>query len=1288
MTDHTHIHHKTWLTLSLTLGLVLCGFASWRAGARESSQSLRERHSLPSEQAGKGQALAGVLNVDGTVRPGMAGSFDASGYRMEYTATGAPRFAPKTAESDDKWDGQFGVPGVDGSVYAIAISGSDIYVGGTFTVASNIFANRIAKWDGGHWTALGNGVNDAVTAIAISGNDVYVGGEFGSPANRVAKWDGANWSSLGSGVNDYVSALAVSGGDLYVGGSFTMAGGNPANRVAKWNGNNWLPLGSGVEDGFPDSNDERVRSLAVSGNNLYVGGYFTIAGGNPVKHIARWDGNSWSSLGVGPLNGANYSSCIALAVNGNELYAALVILINFRPNSVIWKWNGSSWSMVAGGLSGEVYVIASIGSDLYIGGFFSTTATGSSVVSGMAKWNDNSWVSVGNGAGGPVLAIAISGGNLYAGGGLQMGGGNRARGIAKWDGSNWSALGDGNGLASYDSYVNAFAVNGNDLYVGGFDSMIGSSVAKWSNSGWVALGNGPSISVNTLAVGIGDLYAGGNFSNDIARWNGISWSTFGSSTDSFGQISALFVNGSDLYAGGSFLMVGGISANSVAKWNGSSWSPLSSGVTHRNFLGAVRAFAAIGSDLYVGGSFTSAGGNPANLVAKWNGNSWLALGSGVGVLNAPNQAVNALAVIGTDLYVGGRFPTAGGNLSANIAKWDGNSWSALGSGVNGIVTSLAVIGNDLYVGGSFTQAGGQPAKHLAKWDGKSWSPLGSGINGSVNALAGVGGNLYVGGVFTSAGNKPSFNLARYLNNTPPIIAAIAGILRQQDTTANPLQLATVNDVEDTPNILTVTVNGASTATVNGVTISNISADAIGKVTANISTAANATNATFTLRVTDSGGAFAEAPLTITVVRVAAALSDPLICTGPGNMVAVTVTIGNPNSGPLTATLMTTFTNLIGVPGSCNQPNCTVASIGLSYSATLAPSQTVVLNYLARVADGVAPGAQLCANNMLTFNGGQPLTVTACNTVNCPSAGPGTLAATTSLLNAQRPGSILIYNVFTSSAAASNQQNTRLSLTNTHPLLKSYVHLFFVDGASCSVADGFVCLTPNQTTSFLASDLDPGTSGYVIAVAVDALGCPVSFNHLIGDEFVKFSSGHTANLGAEAVTAIAGGLPFCDGNTTTAELRFDGSSYSVLPTVLAADNLSSRADGNDTLLILNRIGGSLATGAGTLGSVFGILYDDAEAPVSFSFAAGTCQLRSVLSSSFPRTVPRYETFIPAGRTGWLKVSATNLGAMTGAVLNFNPNAAAQGGAFNQGHNLHKLTTTNTVAVTIPVFPPGC
>ena len=305
----------------------------------------------------------------------------------------------------------------------------------------------------------------------------------------------------------------------------------------------------------------------------------------------------------------------------------------------------------------------------------------------------------------------------------------------------------------------------------------------------------------------------------------------------------------------------------------------------------------------------------------------------------------------------------------------------------------------------------------------------------------------------------------------------------------------------------------------------------------------------------------------------------------------------------------------------------------------------------------------------------------------PVPGPGTLADTTSPVNDQKAGSVLIYNIYTS-ATDPNRQNTRISLTNINPQESVNVHLFLVDGSSCAVADSFICLTANQTVSFLTSDIDPGTTGYIVAVATNTIGCPLNFNYLIGDEYVKFATGHAANLGAEAITAIDGGLPPCNDTSSTAELKFDGLSYNVLPHVLAADNIGSRADGNDTLLILNRLGGNLGTGAGTLTNVFGILYDDAENPLSFGFSPGTCQFRSAISGATLRTTPRFEQFVPAGRTGWFKVWMTGLFGMTGAIINANPNAASSAGAYNQGHNLHKLTTTSTVIYTIPVFPPSC
>ena len=430
---------------------------------------------------------------------------------------------------------------------------------------------------------------------------------------------------------------------------------------------------------------------------------------------------------------------------------------------------------------------------------------------------------------------------------------------------------------------------------------------------------------------------------------------------------------------------------------------------------------------------------------------------------------------------------------------------------------------------------------------------------------------------------------------------------------------------------------------------------------------------------------------VAVNRVSGTLSDPLACTGSGNTVQATLAItnnGNVNQNIVDAT---TFTNLVGVPGSCTvSPNvgtCTVTNSGVSFTGTLTPGQTVAITYLTQVSDLAPTGAQVCTNNSVTFNGGPPLTVSACTTVTCPASGPGGIFPATSEASDQTTGSVLIYNVFTSGATSGNTQNTRINITNTHPQLPAFVHLFFV-AEGCSIADSYVCLTANQTASFLASDLDPGTTGYLVAVAVNSIGCPTSFNYLIGDEYVKFTSGHAANLGAEAFSALAGGLPACDGNSVTAQLNFDGVSYNRMPALLALDSVGSRADGNDTLLIVNRIGGNLGIGASTLGTLFGLMYDDAENALSFNIA-GSCQLRNSISNNFPRTTPRFETFIPAGRTGWLKVfNQTGAIGITGAAINFNANAGASAGAFTQGHNLHVLTLTNTASYIIPIFPPSC
>jgi hypothetical protein len=250
-------------------------------------------------------------------------------------------------------------------------------------------------------------------------------------------------------------------------------------------------------------------------------------------------------------------------------------------------------------------------------------------------------------------------------------------------------------------------------------------------------------------------------------------------------------------------------------------------------------------------------------------------------------------------------------------------------------------------------------------------------------------------------------------------------------------------------------------------------------------------------------------------------------------------------------------------------------------------------------------------------------------------------------------------------------------------------LFFVSDG-CSVADSYICLTANQTASFLASDVDPGIKGYIVAVATDFNGCPTNHNFLIGDEYVKFSSGHAANLGAEAFAKITNGPIACAADASDVALLFDGvANYNKVPRVLAASNIPSRLDGNDTMVIINRVGGFLSTGAFTTGTLFGLMYDDAESAYSFSIAGG-CQVMGSLSDSFPRVVPRFSVIVPQGRSGWMKIynNGADVGLL-GAIINFNANAGSQPGAFNGGRNLHKLTlTSGTATYTIPVFPPSC
>lgn len=193
-----------------------------------------------------------------------------------------------------------------------------------------------------------------------------------------------------------------------------------------------------------------------------------------------------------------------------------------------------------------------------------------------------------------------------------------------------------------------------------------------------------------------------------------------------------------LYAGGSFDTAGGQPASFIARWDGSAWSALGAGIAGEVWaLGSFDDGAGVA--LYAGGTFGAAGGQPASRIARWDGADWSPLAGGL------NQRVEAIVPFddgtGEALYAAGWFTQADGQPAPYIARWDGSSWSDVGGGVDDWIRTLIVFddgtGPALYAGGRFLNAGGSPASRVARWDGVQWTPLGSGPSGGgeVNEFA-------------------------------------------------------------------------------------------------------------------------------------------------------------------------------------------------------------------------------------------------------------------------------------------------------------------------------------------------------------------------------------------------------------------------------------------------------------------------------------------------------------------------------------------------------------------------
>lgn len=586
---------------------------------------------------------------------------------------------------------------------------------GLLPVGTNGLVYALTSWDA-------DGDGPAGPSLVAGGDFGQIGGTYAGGISvrdaSTGQWlpmDGGFWADgwFGTG-NTWVRSMTVLNGELIAGGRFTYSAENDCRNVARWDGSHWQPLGAGV--GTLAAGDE-VRALAVYQGEVIAAGSFTQSGGQTVRRIARWNGSAWQELGGGIGDG----EVRAMAVYNNELFVGGTFSqAGGQPANRIARWNGAKWQSVGTGVIGDhVSAFVNYLGKLHVAGKFLNA--GGLGVANIARWNGVNWESLGSGASDSILGLTVYNGELIAGGYFTSAGSVPVNKIARWNGSIWQTL--ASGVTAFDSFAQVHALtplNG-ELIAGGL----------FAN-------------------------AGGQTASNLARWNGGAWSKFGGGT--VDHVFAMTNFRSRLVGGGTFLQSTAVNtqAQNIVGFDGAELRPFGSGMN--DAVIALEGFQYPVTnglhELIAGGYFTTAGGVPANRIARWHEDpvggpppAWVAMGAG---FNGPVLAIERFS--GTT-YAAGSFSLSGATAMSNIARWNEATdvWQAMGAGLNNAIYALKGFNGVLYAGGAFT--GG-----LARWNGSSWSIVGSGLPGQVYALEVHNGLLVVGGYFPGFAGSPSIAL--------------------------------------------------------------------------------------------------------------------------------------------------------------------------------------------------------------------------------------------------------------------------------------------------------------------------------------------------------------------------------------------------------------------------------------------------------------------------------------------------------------------------------------------------
>lgn len=667
-------------------------------------------------------------------------------------------YQPYKAPEISALDTTNGTPQIDflsgfsgGEVTAILINGGYAYVGGYFTAYQGQTAQGLAKVDlvttnlDTTFTQA-TGLDAGVFALVINGTSLYVAGEFstyrGANAGGIAKIN-TTTGNLDAVFTQAVmfdgpaSALAISGTSIYVGGTFTDYRGTTVENLVK------LDLTTGVLDttfSQITGPDNYVLSLYASGTSLYVGGGFTNYRGSTAVRLAKVDLSSGNlDTTFTQATGVTGGDVYALSSDGTSLYAGGSFNL-YRGSAAIRLMkvdltNGNldtTFTQVTG-LDSNVYSIVTDGTDLYVGGAFTSyrgTAIGRIMKVDFVNGDIDTTFTNNRGYNADVRMLYYDTGRIYAGGQFNFYSGITTSYLAKVDLTTGTLDTTFTQSTGPSGLINALATDGSSLYVGGnISTYRGTAVQNLIkvdlNTGVLdttfSQATGPNMPVYTISLNGTSVYAGGMFTTyrgtAAVRFAKVD-STTGNLDTVFTQVTGFaastvlssYVLGTSIYVGGNFTTYRGATALYLAKLD------LTSGNLDTTFTQAtglnsqVNSIQSNGTDIYIGGSFATYRGSPAQGVAKLetiNGNLDTTFTQVTGLAGG-FSAAQTILVHGGSLYIGGNYTTYRGTAAQRLAKVDlttGNldtTFTQVNGFAENVVTSLAVDGSILFTSGTYS----------------------------------------------------------------------------------------------------------------------------------------------------------------------------------------------------------------------------------------------------------------------------------------------------------------------------------------------------------------------------------------------------------------------------------------------------------------------------------------------------------------------------------------------------------------------------------------------------------